>query len=114
MKKIISLLLILAFATTGCSFSSHAKNFSGLSTPDGKAIEHLSKTNIAIHFLFSKPILGDATLAKTVEDFTSDAKVNGASKVRIVQSKVTSLWFLMPPFTIFLTPTITNVAGDTL
>ena len=110
---LLTLLLVIAVALTGCSMSSIAKDFNGLPTTNGNAVGHVSTTNIALHFLFgSKPALGDASLEKTVSDFTAKAKAEGASKVRIVQSNKTSLWFIMPPITFFITPVITNVAGD--
>lgn len=114
MKKLLAILLILPVLFSACSFSSQAKNFNGLATPDGKPVSHLSTTNVALHVLFKEPLVGDATLGKTVDDFTMKASAAGAKEVRIVQSKVLSLWFLLPPFTIFITPTITNVAGDTI
>lgn len=109
-----SVLVILMLLFTGCSMTSQAKNFNGLPSADGKAIAHLSTTNYAIHLLFSKPLAGDATLEKTVADFTEQAKIEGASKVRIVQSSSMSLWYLLGPITIVLTPVITNVAGEAL
>jgi len=101
---------------SGCSSTAKATNFNGLSTPDGQAIAHLSTTNIALHALFgsAKPLAGNATLEKTVEDFTAQAKEEGASKVRIVQSSKTALWFIFPPVSFFVTPVISNVAGEAI
>lgn len=112
--SILSLVLCVAFLVSGCSSTGKATNFNDLPSPDGKLIAHLSTTNIAMHALFgsAKPLAGDATLEKTVADFTAAAKAEGASKVRIVQSNKTALWFLFPPITFFVTPVITNVAGD--
>ena len=71
---------------------------------------------IALHLLFGvgKPLAGNATLEKTVDDFTAAAKAVGAQKVRIVQSSKTALWFIFPPVSFFITPVISNVAGDAL
>ena len=112
MKKALALLLVLAMFS-GCSSTTVAKNFSGLGTPAGKAV-HVSTSNIALNFLMSKPLAGDASLEKTVADFTAAAKSEGASKVRIVQSNSTKWWLLMFPFTLLLTPVTSNVAGDAI
>ena len=108
--------LCLMLLISGCGSTSQAKNFNGLSTPDGNAVAHMSTTNIALHLLFGsgKPLVGDASLEKTVGDFTAAAKAAGAQKVRIVQSTKTALWFLFPPVSFFITPVISNVAGDAL
>jgi hypothetical protein len=113
-RKVCALLLAVSIFFAGCSFSSQAKNFNGLTTPAGKPIEHLSTTNVALHLLFKEPLVGDATLQKTVDDFTAKAKADGAKEVRIVQSNVLSLWFILPPISIIITPTITKVAGDAI
>ena len=41
-----------------------------------------------------------------------EAKKMGKSRVRIVQSSETRLWWILPPFSLILTPAWTNVAGD--
>ena len=112
MKKTLALFMILALFA-GCSTTTVSKDYSGLSTPGGKAV-YVSTDNIALHFLLSKPLSGDATLEKTVADFTAAAKQEGATKVQIVQSSVTKYWWLLGPITIFFTPVITNVAGDAI
>jgi hypothetical protein len=110
--KSLSLILIALVFLSGCASTQVAKDFSGLSTPGGQPIAHLSTGHIAIHILGKQPLLGDASLASTVADFTQNAKAHNASKVNISNSSTLKLWFIFPPFTIFLTPVITNVAGD--
>ena len=111
------LLMIVLFGTvflTGCATTKHAKDFNGLSTPDGDAY-HLNTSKYALHFLFGIfPLIGDASIEQTVVDFTAAAKEDGASKVRIVQSDKTNWWFIFPPFTFLLTPVSSNVAGDAI
>ena len=111
-----SCLLAVMVLISGCGSTGKAANFNGLSTPDGKAIAHLSTTNIALHALFgsSTALAGDATLEKTMDDFTAQAKAEGASKVRIVQSSKKAMWYILPPFSFFVTPVITNVAGEAI
>ena len=113
MKKAMALLLILA-VFSGCSSTTVAKDFNGLGTPGGKAV-HVSTSNIALHWLLGKtPIAGDASLEKTVADFTAAAKAQGATKVQIVQSSCNKLWFLFFPITLLITPVMSNVAGDAI
>ena len=113
LKGFSVLLMVALLVFSGCSTTSQAKNFNGLTTPDGNAI-HLSTSNVALHLLFGtgKGIWGDASLEKTVSDFTEAAKAEGASKVRIVQSNRRAWWFVYPPISFFLTPVTSNVAGD--
>lgn len=115
MKKAMALLVVLTALTmfSGCSTTTVAKDFNNLGTPDGKAV-HVSTSNIALHLLMSKPLAGDASLEKTVADFTAAAKTEGASKVRIVQSSCNKLWFLLFPITLVVTPVLSNVAGDAI
>ena len=107
--------LILSVYAAGCSSTTVADNFNGLSSPDGKPIAHLSTSNVAMHLLLGKkPVWGDASLEKTVSDFTEAAKAQNATKVRIVQSSRTNWWFLFFPFTLFFTPVTSNVAGEAI
>lgn len=117
MNKNLTMGVILACAImlcTACSTTSKATNFNGLSTPQGTPVAHMSTSNLAIHLLADKPLVGDATLEGTVADFTRAAKAENASKVNIVQSSVTRWWFILPPFSFVLTPVSSNVAGDAL
>lgn len=110
--RILATVLLVAFA--GCGSTTNATDFSGLSTPAGNVIGHMSTSNMAVHILGKDPVWGDASLETTVADFTSAAKAAGASKVRIVQSKCMKLWFIFFPFSILVTPVLSNVAGDAL
>jgi hypothetical protein len=110
----ISLILLCSLLCISCSTTRQAANFNGLSTPEGRPIAHLSTSNLAIHLLGTMPLVGDASLTGTVDNFTQVAKMKNASKVRIVQSSVFSWWFVFPPFSFVLTPVSSNVAGDAL
>ena len=56
----------------------------------------------------------DATLNATVQSFADEAKKAGATKVRIVQSDTSVMWYFPPILGFILTPVYTNVAGDAL
>lgn len=112
--KPMAMMLAVVVAFSGCSSTKVAKDFNGLSTPDGQAM-HLNTSNMAVHLMLGKkPVWGNASLEKTVSDFTAAAKANGASKVRIVQSSARSWWFIFFPFTLLVTPVTSNVAGDAI
>ncbi len=112
-----TLVFFILFGTiflTGCAVTKHAKDFNGLTTPDGDAY-HLNTSKYALHFLFGFfPLIGDASIEQTVSDFTTAAKEDGASQVRIVYSDKFNWWFIFPPFTFLLTPVSTTVIGDAI
>ena len=100
---------------SGCALTSTAPNFNGLHNFDGsEAPVHINLTKVALHFGVVLPLIGDASLDGTVEEFTKAAKKVGADRVRIVQSDETTLWWIFPPFSFLFTPKFTNVAGDAL
>ncbi len=107
--------LALAVYAAGCSSTTVARDLNGMTSPDGQPIAHLSTSNTALHLLIGKkPLLGDASLEKTVSDFTAAAKSHNATKVRIVQSSRRNWWFLFFPFTLLFTPVTSNVAGEAI
>ena len=116
MIKTPSLSLMLACAAllcASCSTTHMAKN-SAIDSPGGTPIAHLNTSNFALHLFCSQPLLGNATLQGTVDDFVNAAHEEKATKVRIVQSDVTAWWLILPPFSFILTPVTSNVAGDAL
>lgn len=113
-SKYVALFVVLCVFSS-CSSTKRAADYNGLTTPSGQPVAHLSTSNIALHLLMGKsPLAGDATLEKTVADFTAAAKAEGATSVRIVQSNSTSWWFIFFPFSLLVTPVTSNVAGDAI
>ncbi|MBI3316741.1 MAG: hypothetical protein HYZ85_01880 [Candidatus Omnitrophica bacterium] len=111
---ILTLVLSLPFLA-GCSRTTVAKDLNGMGSPDGQVLGHLSTSNVGLHFLMGKkPLAGDASLEKTVADFTAAAREQNASKVRIVQSSRRAWWFIFFPFTVLVTPVTSNVAGEAI
>jgi hypothetical protein len=113
MKRILAVVLVgaLIFAS-GCTLTSTADQFNGLTDMQGEKVMHQNTTNIALHLLFREPLVHDASLQATVDDFTSEAKANGASHVRIVQSSKCTYWWILPPISFIVHPVVANVAGD--
>ncbi len=113
--KNFSWVVIASMLVSGCSSTKVANDFSGLNTTEGKPIAHLSTSNLALHLLVGKkPLIGDASLQKTVADFTTAAKAQGAKEVHVVQSSGRAWWFLFFPFTLVFTPVTSNVAGEAI
>jgi hypothetical protein len=110
----MTMLVLVMGVAAGCSISSKATDFSGLKGLDGDKVTHINTRNYAVHLFITKPLFGDATLQKTVKDFTEEAKKTGASKVRIVQSDEWTMWYLLPPLTLIFTPVTVDVAGDAI
>ncbi len=112
--KSLSLAVAVLFLV-GCSSTKVARDWNGLTSPDGKPVAHLSTSNVALHLLVGKkPLAGNASLEQTVSDFTAAAKAQGASQVRIVQSNVRDWLFIFFPFSLLITPVTSNVAGEAI
>jgi hypothetical protein len=106
--------LMLSFFISGCALTSKAHDFSGLKDADGSTGVHINTTKVALHFAVILPFTGDASLKGAVNDFTNEARKEGAQRVHIVQSDETTLWWILSPLSFIFTPRITNVAGDAL
>jgi hypothetical protein len=106
--------LLISLSTYGCTFTSRAPDFNGLKAADGSTPIHVNTTTFALHLFLTIPMLGDASLESGVRDFTQAARNEGASRVRIVQSNETTLWWVLPPLSLLFTPRLVNVAGDAL
>ena len=112
-SAMMMLVLVMGVAA-GCSISSTASDLRGIKGMDGDKLTHINTRNYAIHLFMTKPIWGDATLNTTVQSFADEAKKVGATKVRIVQSDESTMWYLIPVLGFIFTPVATNVAGDAL
>jgi hypothetical protein len=112
-SAMMMLVLVMGVAA-GCSISSTASDLRGIKGMDGDKLTHINTRNYAIHLFMTKPIWGDATLNTTVQSFADEAKRHGATKVRIVQSDESTMWYLIPVLGFIFTPVATNVAGDAL
>ena len=86
----------------------------GIKGVDGDKLTHINTRNYAINLFMSKPLIGDASLDATVQSFADQARKLGATKVRIVQSDETVLWWFPPVLGFIFTPVASNVAGDAL
>lgn len=110
----MTMLVLIMGVAAGCSISSTASDLRGIKGMDGDKLTHINTRNYAIHLFMTKPLWGDATLNTTVQSFADEAKKHGATKVRIVQSDESTMWYLIPVLGFIFTPIATNVAGDAL
>ena len=109
----VMLALVLGFAA-GCSITDTAGDLRGIKGVDGDRLTHINTRNYAINLFMTKPIWGDASLNATVQSFADEAKKVGATKVRIVQSDESVMWYFPPLLGFIFTPVYSNVAGDAL
>jgi hypothetical protein len=114
MRLLTMLLVLVMGVSTGCSISSQATDLRGMKGVDGDKLTHINTRNYAIHLFMTKPLWGNATLQSTVQSFADEAKKAGATKIRIVQSDETTMWYLIPLLGFIFTPVTTVVAGDAL
>jgi hypothetical protein len=110
----IAILVLGMGVTVGCSISNKATDLRGIKGVDGDKLMHINTRNWAINLFMVKPIIGDATLNKTVQNFADEAKKEGATKVRIVQSTEHVMWYFPPILGFIFTPVYSNVAGDAI
>lgn len=108
MKKITILLLAFMISLTGCTFTESAGT--GSSMTGAKA--HLNTTGVGLRFLFIQDLIGTPTIDGALNGLEAEAQKHSAKNVRIVQSSSSNLWWIFPPFSIFINPIITNIAAD--
>jgi hypothetical protein len=70
---------MLSLSLSACALTSKAPNFNGLKEMDGsEPMSHINLTKFALHFAIVFPFIGDASLEGAVQDFTKEAKKEGA------------------------------------
>jgi hypothetical protein len=110
----IAMLVCVMGVGAGCTISNTASDLRGIKGVDGDKLTHINTRNFAINLFVTKPIWGDASLTNTVQSFADEAKKVGATKVRIVQSDETVMWYFPPILGFIFTPVYSSVAGDAL
>ena len=110
----MAMLVCAMGVAAGCTITDTAGDLRGIKGIDGDKLTHINTSNYAINLFMSKPLIGDASLDATVQSFADQARKLGATKVRIVQSDETVLWWFPPVLGFIFTPVASNVAGDAL
>jgi hypothetical protein len=115
MRYSAMMMLVLVMGVgAGCAISNTANDLRGIKGVDGDKLTHINTRNYAIHLFMTKPIWGDASLNATVQHFADEAKKVGATKVRIVQSDESVMWYFPPLLGFIFTPVYSSVAGDAM
>ena len=83
-------LLGLFVLSASCVSHSRATEFSGVDGVRGVPIEYQSTTAWSLNFLFVLPLIGDASLNTTVEEFAAEAAAQGSKRMRISQTSISS------------------------
>ncbi len=110
----MAMLVLVMGVGAGCTISNTAGDLRGIKGVDGDKLTHINTRNFAVNLFVVKPMWGDASLNATVQSFADEAKKVGATKVRIVQSDETVMWYFPPILGFIFTPVYSNVAGDAL
>jgi len=110
----MAMLVLVMGVGAGCTITDTAGDLRGIKGVDGDKLTHINTRNYAINLFMVKPIWGDASLNTTVQAFADEAKKVGATKVRIVQSDESVMWYAVPLLGFIFTPVYSSVAGDAL
>ena len=110
----MAMLVLVMGVGAGCTISNTAGDLRGIKGVDGDKLTHINTRNFAVNLFVVKPMWGDASLNATVQSFADEAKKVGATKVRIVQSDETVMWYFPPLLGFIFTPVYSNVAGDAI
>ncbi len=112
-RVVVALLALLIAATAGgCTFTSTAKDWSGLQGSDGRPTYYTSTTKVGVKLLCFIPFLGDMGISGLTADLTDSIAHAGGSDVRIVQGTSEAYFYGFPPFTWVITPVISTVAAE--
>ena len=104
--------LLLAAGLSSCITQSHATEFNGTSGIRGVPVEYQTTTSYSLRGLFIFELSGNSSKARTIDAFTEEAAARGATRVRITQTSNTIYWFILPPLSFFIHPSVTTVEGD--
>lgn len=113
MRRSSTAIVLLASAlSSGCVFSSKAKDWNNLSGLDRQPTTYMNTTKIGLNLLVFVPFMGDMGISGLVRDLTADIKDEGGNEVRIVQGGSENYWYGWPPFTWIVTPVISTVEAE--
>jgi len=111
-RSSIGLILLVSVPSSGCVFSSKAKDWNELSGLDHLPATYMTTTKVGLNLLVIIPFMGDMGISGLVRDMTTEIKEEGGNEVRIVQGGSENYWYGWPPFTWIVTPVISSVAAE--
>ncbi len=92
--------------------SESATHYNGTAPLDAPAGMMQKTTVIGVHLLFGLIPIYKVNLDAALDQFTKEARKQGASKVRVVSAtRETGIWFF-PPITWFVTPVFFDMTGE--
>ncbi|MCK5944243.1 MAG: hypothetical protein KAI24_19810 [Planctomycetes bacterium] len=104
--------LALLLLTTACSFHSTATHWNGVLDADGRPVFLKTTTNVGVNLLVVLPLMGNTTIDAMVDETTREIASTGGTRVRTIQSTSTNHSMLYWPFSLVITPVITDVAME--
>lgn len=108
----LALPLLLPLLLSSCVTHSHSTELNGLNGVRGTPIEYQSTSSYGVKFLFAFNLWGKTNQSDVVDAFTAEAKARGGERVRISQTSSSTFWYIFPPISFFIHPTVTTVEGD--
>lgn len=106
------LVFIALFWLSGCASHTHASKFNGVAGIRGEPVEYQQTNTWAIHALWIYPLIGDASIENTVNEFSLEAKKHGATRINIEETSSFTYWFIFPPFSFVVHPVNTTIGGN--
>ena len=106
------LVLIPFLLLSGCSFHTHADKFSGIAGINGEPVEYQQTNTWALHALWIFPIVGDASIENSVNEFSIEARKRRATRINIEETSSFTYWFVFPPFSFLIHPVNTTISGN--
>lgn len=95
-----------------CSFHTHAYKYNGIPGINGEPVEYQQTSTWALHALWIFPLIGDASLENSVNEFSSEARKRGAKRINIDDTSSLTYWFIFPPFSFFVHPVNSTISGN--
>jgi len=113
-RHLLPFLVAGIFLFASCSTTSLSRRYNGVQGQQQSVPIGMQKTSRFGVYLFVNvyPVVFDAGLDATIDEFTKKARQNRGRKVVIVQTDETRWWLILPPISFFITPVTTSVYGE--
>lgn len=108
----LSLACLSLALLSGCVTHTHSTEFNGMKGIRGTTVEYQSTSTWGLKFLFSFNLLGETSEPEAIDFFTAEAASRGGERVRITETSGSTYWYIFPPLSFFVHPTVTTVHGE--
>lgn len=106
-----ALFLLLPIFLGSCITHTHSAEFNGVDGLRGAPVEYQSTSSYGVKFLFAFNLWGKTKQPDVVDAFTAEVKRRGGSRVDISQTSSSIYWYIFPPLSFFIHPSVTTVEG---